>query len=375
MTSKTWSLLNDKVKYYDMAAVALNDSQVLITCINASHKSEIYEPYSTTKKIKKIAGRSDESRFYHSVVTLNGYVYMIAGVAGDDAMNLDSVERISTDNLLINRGRWEDVPSMWGTRFGHMGAAVDGAIYVFGGKSGSNNDLSTGESFSPATEKWTTLPNMAMAKSNAGIAVVGRKIYLIGGERKTSRRAVQSVEVFNLDTSSWEIAPDIPLALSHTSATTVGNYIVVAGGVTGYERTNKTYIFNTKTNEWLEGKRDLALKRTNHSLVYLQKTKELFAIGGTDFMEGNGKSIEKVHFGTLLGVHKWDYLRLRLLVMKNRATSLIMKEKNKAIINATSPPKKKRRADTRDEKDLKIVTQFITDSSDNIFQYTLSFLY
>ena len=93
-------------------------------------------------------------------------------------------------------------------------------------------------------------------------------------------------------------------------------------------------------------------------------------------MKGNGKSIEKIHFGTLLsGVHKWDYLRLRLLVKKNRATSSIMKEMNKAVMNVTSPPKKKRRDDTCDQMDLRIVTQFITDSNDDIFEYTLSFLY
>nr|XP_026655138.1 kelch-like protein 18 [Zonotrichia albicollis] len=62
-----------------------------------------------------------------------------------------------------------------------MGTVVlDGQIYVCGGYDG-NSSLNSVESYSPETNKWTTVTPMSSNRSAAGVTVFEGRIYVSGG--------------------------------------------------------------------------------------------------------------------------------------------------------------------------------------------------
>ena len=58
---------------------------------------------------------------------------------------------------------WTQVASMSIARRGHASAVVDGKLYVFGGVSGMEQELSSVEVYDPASDSWARGPSMASA--------------------------------------------------------------------------------------------------------------------------------------------------------------------------------------------------------------------
>ena len=89
----------------------------------------------------------------------------------------------------------------------YAGAAVlDGKIYVIGGWSNRNSNISTVEVYDPQANTWATAPPMSERRNGPGVAALGGKIYVAGGYVGGSDLA--SVEVFDPQTNSWSaVAP------------------------------------------------------------------------------------------------------------------------------------------------------------------------
>jgi hypothetical protein len=63
---------------------------------------------------------------------------------------------------------------------------VSGRIYAVGGSDGSHSLCST-EIYDPQKKTWTPGPNMTTARANVGIAVIGSRLYAVGGFSGTER--------------------------------------------------------------------------------------------------------------------------------------------------------------------------------------------
>lgn len=67
-------------------------------------------------------------------------------------------------------------------RDGAAVAVVEGKIYAIGGSDGYGRGyLASGEVYDVATNAWSSIPPMTTARSDAGCAVLGSDIYVIGG--------------------------------------------------------------------------------------------------------------------------------------------------------------------------------------------------
>jgi hypothetical protein len=77
-------------------------------------------------------------------------------------------------------GLFRSLPPMSIARSSHSAVYHDGALYVAGGK---NNDgyLTSVEKFDFKQRKWTSLPNLPYALRQPYFAVVGDRLYLLGG--------------------------------------------------------------------------------------------------------------------------------------------------------------------------------------------------
>lgn len=57
---------------------------------------------------------------------------------------------------------------------------VSGQVYAVGGSDGSHSLCST-EIYDPQEKIWTPGPNMTTARANVGVAVIGSRLYAVGG--------------------------------------------------------------------------------------------------------------------------------------------------------------------------------------------------
>lgn len=143
-------------------------------------------------------------------------------------------------------------------------AAYEGDIYLAGGY--VNGDPATDRfwRYEPEEDRWTELPRMRQARGAAGTAVVGDKLYVVGGAPQVFGVEVQGepydlVEIYNFKPGEWEIGPDFPEPRHHTVAVGHGGKLYVAGGRPGlFDLNNRIppsdafHRYDPKTGEWEE---------------------------------------------------------------------------------------------------------------------------
>ena len=158
------------------------------------------------------------------------------------------------------------------------------------------------ESF--AGEDWevrTQLPPKRMAFATA---VVGHKVYLIGGTvyEKAKRDkgifgplGIQTVEVYDTQTNTWQRVADIPTPRHAAKAAVVNGTIYVFGGshgeVNALLRKHPVNVeaYNPRKNTWIQ-KQDMPVSRVDFDIGVVDG--KIYVIGGS--IRHNGESVNRV---------------------------------------------------------------------------------
>jgi N-acetylneuraminic acid mutarotase len=168
---------------------------------------------------------------------------------------------------------WKSLAPMPGKRGSALAAEVGGKIYVIGGATtadgakdpfftffGPAKVLATNDVYDPATNKWESRTPMSVARNHAFGAAVNGKIYVIGGRTGhgfiLSATNTDVVEEYNPVSNSWSAPKErMPTPRSGGASGTDGRRIYVAGGevtttaLVGAFRAIEAY--DTVTNSWM----------------------------------------------------------------------------------------------------------------------------
>ena len=101
-----------------------------------------------------------------------------------------------------------------------------------------------------ATGSWQELSPTPSVRTEASVALLDGKIYLIGGF--TPKGITDRVEAWDPESNTWLIKSRLPRPLHHTTATVVDNKLYVIGGFfSGRWTPVKTaYEYDPTTNKW-----------------------------------------------------------------------------------------------------------------------------
>ena len=80
-------------------------------------------------------------------------------------------------------------------------------LYVVGGSDGTSS-LATVEIYDPATQMWSFGPIMSIPRANVGVAVVGKRLFAVGGF--SGKAFLDSVEYLAEDSSEWCCCVPLP---------------------------------------------------------------------------------------------------------------------------------------------------------------------
>jgi len=128
---------------------------------------------------------------------------------GGDVELLGTMEVLDTDT-----NTWSTLAPMPTPRNHHSVVYADGKIYAIGGRVGScfsggwSNNIWMNEAYDIATNSWTTRAPMPTARSGTGIAAIGGKIHVLGGEGWIDDfgGVFRAHEVYDPATNSWSRA-------------------------------------------------------------------------------------------------------------------------------------------------------------------------
>lgn len=166
-------------------------------------------------------------------VSYNGNIYIFCGE--------DAIENISNYTNVLN-----NTTNTWSYRKGinskyACASAVGDKAYIFGGYDGTKN-LNTVWVYDFATDTVSVLPNsMPTARRLATCAVIGKKIYVIGGY---TNAPTGIVECFDTETGEWSTdCTHMTTARYDLDSCVANNKIYCIGGHDGTGATTKVEIY------------------------------------------------------------------------------------------------------------------------------------
>ncbi|KAJ7388667.1 Kelch-like protein 33, partial [Desmophyllum pertusum] len=135
-------------------------------------------------------------------------------IAGGRVWTFGMFEEVATtERFDPSENRLEEVADMMIKRSDAFGAAMNGKVYIAGGKqynSGGRSTFYVGlvinacEMYNPVTDEWQLMPSL-------GMVCVKGALYVIGGCGE-NREAELSVEMFDSDSNKWKKKSIIPIS-------------------------------------------------------------------------------------------------------------------------------------------------------------------
>jgi N-acetylneuraminic acid mutarotase len=162
----------------------------------------------------------------------------------------------ATRSLMSGFGSWTTRRSMGATRFALGVGVVNQRLYAVGGGSGGAPTSSV-EMYNPAeppfgiSDSWTPRASMSIAREGVGVAVVGSRLYAIGGHT-SGGGVVSSMEAYNPSTNTWDSSlPAMPTPRAEFATAAIGSVIYVVGGEDdSHVSLNTLEAYDVGANSW-----------------------------------------------------------------------------------------------------------------------------
>ena len=179
-------------------------------------------------------------------VEVGGKIYVIGGVttveaSKDPFFTFFGPSRVLTTNDVYDpaTNKWESRRPMTVARNHAFAGAVNGKIYVIGGRTGhgfilsaSNTDVV--EEYNPVADLWSVpKERMPTPRSGGAWGADGRRIYVAGGEVTTQGivGAYRAIEAYEPATNSWTTLPSMPMPRHGVAGAVIGNRFHLVSGM------------------------------------------------------------------------------------------------------------------------------------------------
>jgi N-acetylneuraminic acid mutarotase len=135
--------------------------------------------------------------------------------------------------------KWESRSPMSVPRNHAFAGAVNGKIYVIGGRTGqafilSATNTDVVEEYDPLSDTWNVpKERMPTARSGGVSGTDGRRIYVAGGEVTTQELvgAFRAIEAYDPLTNSWSTLPSMPMPRHGAAGAVIGNRLYLVSGM------------------------------------------------------------------------------------------------------------------------------------------------
>ncbi len=165
---------------------------------------------------------------------------------------------------IIHAEDWEETTPLNVPRTGAAAVALNGSIYVIGGKTygptiSEYTVLNTMERYDPQNRNWEPMADFQNARYDAAAVVYNGEIYLLGGT--DGKEGLDSVEKYDPVQNQWSAVQVMRRKRQGHAAVLFNGYICVLGGLVSDNYENEMEWFNQYNGEWSDYDSTLAYPR------------------------------------------------------------------------------------------------------------------
>jgi N-acetylneuraminic acid mutarotase len=169
--------------------------------------------------------------------------------------------------------------SMPTPRLSAAAAVLGGKIYVVGGISRQGRAVATVEAYDPATDTWAPRTRMATARAMLAAVTCGGTIYALGGR---SAQVLATVEAYDAGNDSWRALPDLPSRRWGLMAACVAGKVFAIGGIAGTGGARRALasveVFDPATSRWTTAGSGIPMALQSAGTA--QDNERVFLVGG-----------------------------------------------------------------------------------------------
>lgn len=209
---------------------------------------------------------------HHAMAASDGRrVYLVGGYATQNALTGAS-RRVFA--IRPGDAAWSELPRLPVSRAAGGAAVVGGRLYVVGGTFGATPRLAR-RSFALdlRTRRWTAFAGVPQAREHLGAAAAGDRIYVLGG--RTAAARFKRADAWDVGERRWVRLPDMPTARGGTSATARSGRLVSIGGESSRGTNREVEELDPRTGRWRQlaplpdGRHGLGVAAAGRRLVVL----------------------------------------------------------------------------------------------------------
>ena len=173
-----------------------------------------------------------------------------------------------------------------------LGAAVIGSkLYLVGGQNRQSRAIKEGTVLDLATGGVKNIAPMSVARYGFSLVSFQGCLYAGGGFDGTS--CLKLCETYDPVKDQWTRLPEMQQSRTFAGSTVVGDLICLAGGWS-WSPLDSVEVFNTQSGEWVQGIPNMTCKRDGLSCTTLKD--ELYILGGENLEEVSLDTCEKYNF-------------------------------------------------------------------------------
>lgn len=167
---------------------------------------------------------------------IDGNIHVVGGKRVNPSMQ--RLEDSTKHYVLTQNEHWEEAAPALKGRNSAAGAAIDGRIYVVGGRARGSYDTNFQdlEMYDPKTDKWVSLRPMPLATAGHAATVLNGKLYVVGGEifgpggDWRTGRVFKDVWEYTPESDAWRRVGDMPQTRHGLGAVAFGGRLCIIGG-------------------------------------------------------------------------------------------------------------------------------------------------
>lgn len=162
-----------------------------------------------------------------AVAVIDDHVYVIGGLRGSAVTDVSRYD--------VSADAWESLPPLPEPRDHVVAGALDGRVYVAGGRQRSiGSHRPSLFVFDPADNSWSDGAPMPTSRAGAAAAVLDGKLYVFGGEGNPDEDSgvFPHTEAYDYETDEWTLLAPMPAPRHGMGAAAIGDTLYVPGGGT-----------------------------------------------------------------------------------------------------------------------------------------------
>jgi N-acetylneuraminic acid mutarotase len=188
-------------------------------------------------------------------------------------------------------GRWTSLMTLTSARQEVAAAALHGQVWVIGGFGDSADPVGIAESYDPKSNEWQLRPSLPIPVHHAAAAVVGDRLFVIGGYTGGRIRwaPLDTIYEWNAAGSTWIMRSPMPTARGALAVAVLNGRIHAIGGAADGV-TNAHEVYDPAINRWSRAN-PMPTARDHLAAVAFQG--RVWALGGrTSFMGEQYANVE-----------------------------------------------------------------------------------